>query len=78
MIGKYLRASAVAAILLGTIAPAIAQTPPAAQQNQQRDDDKRGLWGLLGLFGLIGLAGLKPKRRDVYDSPSNTTTTRLP
>ena len=77
MVGKCLRASAVAAVLIVTVAPAIAQTPPAAQQNEQRRDD-RGLWGLLGLFGFIGLVGLKPKRRDVYDSRSNTTSTRLP
>jgi hypothetical protein len=77
MIGKCLRASIIAASLVVTVAPAIAQTPPAAQQNEQRRDD-RGLWGLLGLLGLIGLAGAIPKRRDRYDTRSNTTTTRLP
>ena len=79
MFGKCLRASVIGATLIVTVAPAIAQTPPAAQQNQQRRDDDRGLWGLAGLLGLAGLAGLM-RRRDKYDTRGNTTTTttRLP
>jgi MYXO-CTERM domain-containing protein len=73
---KFLAALGIcAALFLGTVGPADADTAAAQAQSQdQADDDSgdKGLWGLAGLLGLAGLAGLK--RRDPVDRDDRYAT----
>ncbi|AEN10461.1 MULTISPECIES: WGxxGxxG family protein [unclassified Streptomyces] len=72
------------ALLLAPAAPALAEAPagqvtatavsPTAANDNDKDDDSSGGWGLWGLVGLLGLAGLIPrgKKKDQNVPPRTT------
>ncbi|MFC0496751.1 WGxxGxxG family protein [Streptomyces mutabilis] len=51
------------------------QAPQRAAQDDTKQDDDDGGWGLWGLAGLLGLLGLIPRRRKTHDTGTSAHRT---